>query len=804
MVARWALTALCVAGGVARAQPGDVPFDIRAQPLNQALVAFAVQADLSIGDAGIDLTGLVARPVKGNFTPSQALTALLAGTGYDYTWLDPQTVQIRRATPQTPLAGRPPAGASLGKSQLVGEVLVTATKRRAVAQSLPNAIVVLSGTALSDTGSTVSNDLTGRQAGLAATNLGAGQDRLFIRGLADSVITGRSQSTVGLYLDDSRVTDDAPDPGLRLVDIDRVEILRGPQGTLYGAGTLGGLVRIVTNQPVQNQVQGMVAGSVAATAGGGASYGTDAMVNLPLIKDALTLRMVGYVKHDGGYINDIRLGRKNINYTNTLGTRLALRWQENADWRFTFGMTLQQIAAADSQYADAGLAPLTRANYLPEPRHDRFSQTSLTIEHPLSWGALTSTTAYTLRQLDDRYDATLGWQGLTGFPQGPASFDEHRNIGSITHETRVASSGQEPWSWLSGVFLSHRDEEYRSSLVGPNGGGSPYPARSEIRDDHADEAALFGEASYLLTGRITLTTGVRLFYASLDAAAQVGQPAGNSFAHGSNHAVGATPKLVLSVRPRDPLLFYGSIAEGFRLGGVNINSPAGATNVNAVRPGDDAPSANAFASDTLWTYELGAKTTWLQGRLIANGAAYLTMWDNVQSDQILPDGSLYIANVGNVRDPGIESDVSFQATPHLRMQANLQWCDPEIIHANPLLIQTSGRLPGVPESGFGVSGRYDTIVFDDYDIFAGMDYSYVGKSYAGFDITKSPPMGNYSIADARAGVTRGPWQLLLYVNNLADARANSFAYGNPFSFGKLGQITPLRPRTIGLSISRNF
>ena len=240
----------------AAGEPNDILFHIPAQPLAAALVDLAVQARLSIGHAGIDFHGTIANPVEGRHSPQDAVKALLAGTGYDSVFLDAQTIRIREAAGAT----RSAMGA-----QVLEEVVVTATKHPAVAQSLPDSIVVVTGSDLDDTGATVSNDLPSQVAALTATNLGAGQDKLFIRGLSDSVFTGRSQSTVGLYLDEARVTDDAPDPGLRLVDVDQVEILRGPQGTLYGTGTLGGLVRIITNKPVLDQVQSMVAASAATT-----------------------------------------------------------------------------------------------------------------------------------------------------------------------------------------------------------------------------------------------------------------------------------------------------------------------------------------------------------------------------------------------------------------------------------------------------------------------------------------------------------------------------------------------------------
>ena len=363
--AGWLALLLFHLGGAAAAQSARVHFAVPAQPMDQALILFALEAGVSVGDGGLDLQQRQSPALNGDFPPAEALQRLLAGSGLVAVWVDPQTAQVTKL-PVT-LRLRTVAAPLWAGERPVDTVVVTATKRRAVAQALPDAIVVLDGARVADGGS-VSNQIAQQGMGLDATNLGAGQDRLFIRGLADSVITGRSQSTVGLYWNDSRVTDDAPDPGLRLVDIDKLEVLRGPQGTLYGAGTLGGLVRVVTRSPVMDRPEAMLDGAASLTLSGTPSYSTDAMVNLPLIKDTLALRLVAYGVHDGGYIDAVRRGQSDVNHTGTLGGRLALRWVDGADWVATLGVIGQQIQAADQQYAFAGLAPLAQENYIAEPR----------------------------------------------------------------------------------------------------------------------------------------------------------------------------------------------------------------------------------------------------------------------------------------------------------------------------------------------------------------------------------------------------------------------------------------------------
>lgn len=772
----------------ARAQEAAIAIHVPAEPVGQALVDLALQAKLSIGDAGLDFGSARANAVDGFYTPQAALEHLLAGTGYEFDFVDRDTVRIRRHA--APVKASP---------QTIETVVVTATKREAVAQDLPYSIVAVSGRHLEMSRAQTPNDLTSQVAGLTATNLGAGEDKLFVRGLSDSVLPGLSESMVGLYLDEARITDDAPDPGLRLVDIDRVEVIRGPQGTLYGAGSLGGLIRIVTNAPVQGETQFRFSSSAAATQGGAPSYGFDAMMNLPLVDDRLALRAVVYSDVDGGYLDQDRLHLKNTNETDTKGARLALAWQANANWSVTAAAAYQDIHAGDAQYYEAGSPPLQRDNFLLEPQDNHFFEANVTVRGDLGWADLVSASALVVRRLDSRYDATGAWTALTGLPEGPSAFGDARGITSLTQEVRLASKGEGPWTWLAGVFLSHRDEEFHSILMGPDALGAPLAAESEQRADHAGDLALFGEASYAFTPQFTLTAGGRVFFSArrVDAHGMATIPADGFVFADSQDQSGATPKLVATYRPSDGLMFYGQISEGYRLGGFNVDGPAGAAH------DPDDPGEKTFDSDSLWNFELGAKTELWDGHIVANAAAYLAIWNNVQSDQVRPDGTFFIANAGTVHDLGFETDVTVTPLEGLKLQGDLFVNNTQLTNPNPLLVKSDGVLPGAPDISFGVSGRYDLPWKGFVDTFIAFDYSYVGRSNLNFDEVNSPAMGGYHITNARIGFARGPWQLIAFADNIANERKNTFAFGNPFDFTSGRQITPPRPRTVGLSLSWN-
>jgi iron complex outermembrane receptor protein len=739
-----------------------------------------VQARLSIGLSGLRFGSSRSRPLHGAFATEDALRRVLAGTDFTFDRLEGGAVRIR-------MRARMPAPPF---RQGVETIIVTATKREETVQNLPYAISAVSGRQLEDFGIDSSHGLTLEAAGLTATNLGAGEDKLFVRGLTDSIVPGLSESVVGIYLDDARIVDDAPDPDLALIDIDRVEVLRGPQGSLYGAGSLTGLVRIVTNGPDFENLRGMVRMSGSETDGGGLSTAFDGMVNLPLVRDALALRVAGYDDSDAGYIDETRLGKSNTNRTNRKGGRAQLGWRASPRWTAIANVALQGTHAADSQYYLGTLGPDRRDNYVLEPHNDNFVQAGLTVKGALDRVGIVSNTSFVGRALDNRFDASFAWPSLTGYPLGPAPFDYHRKIQSFTHETRIASDSAGPWTWLAGVFLAHRDEDFSSRLQGPGTGGAIVLARSERREDRESEAAIFGEASVRFAPRWTFTAGLRAF----DAIRKVSDDVGGSLVSpgapfaGSNGQSGVAPKAILEYQPSDRLTFYAQAAEGYRLGDL---STAGGT---------IAGSGTKFDSDELWNYELGTKFDAFRHRLIWDAAIYYADWRNVQTDQIAPDGAFYVLDAGHVRDVGFETEFALRMINGVSLRGNFFWNNAVLSDRNPALATGEGVLPGAPDVTADISARDDFAIGHSGSGFASIDFSYVGVSHLGF-AESTPSMGGYRLTNIRIGIARGSWQLALFGDNLTDDRGNTFAFGNPFDLARGPLVTPPRPRTFGITLS---
>lgn len=793
--------------GGARAADSAQWFNIPSQPLAKALIQYGLQADLSIGYGNLDFHGQKSRALVGYDTPQSALRRILKDSDFTFQVIDAETIRITKRGPApAPVKITAPQPLKSDTREWIDEVLVTVTRRPEELQTIPYSAVAITGDDLTRAGASTTHALTTMVAGVTATNVGVGRDKFSIRGLSDSSFSGHTQSTVGLYLDETRVTFNAPDPGLQLVDIDRIEVVRGPQGTLYGAGSLGGLIRIITNKPVLDSFQAFASGELAMTQSGGPSAAAQAMVNVPLVTDTLGLRIVGYGRHNGGYIDDIRLGTKNINRTNIAGARVTARWDLGSRWSVQSATTYQSIVAKDTQYYDASLAPLTRANYVAEPHDNDFFDTSILINAELPWATLVSSTAYVRQSVHSRYDASLAIPAILGLPVTPSPFDEYSLYRTIDHETRLTSAPGKRFHWLLGGFISHRDDEYDTNLGLPEAGGGLESAYSERRTDNGDEFALFGEVTYDLTDKWSVTAGLRSFHWTLGVTSQTdgtanGQPAS---VNGINRKNGVTPKAVISFKPKPDVLIYALASKGFRLGGVNVDSPI---STGSGEPDEHGATVSNFASDTLYNFELGAKTAWFNHRLVANGAIYYTIWNNIQSDQIRPTGFIYTTNAGDAVDYGLELDVTARPIDSLELHASLFLNGADLSSLGSSVgSPTDGRLPGAPAISFGLSAAYSHDFGNGWlGAFSG-DFNWTGHSQLIFEHSMNPLVARrHRIGNVRFSLSREHWHASLYVDNVTNDRANVFPFGNPFSardatrsqFGFF-QKTPPRPRTIGL------
>jgi iron complex outermembrane receptor protein len=772
-------------------------FHLPAEPLAAALIRFAVQGGVSVG--GLPSRGCDgrSRAVSGAMTPAQALAALLPpGCGFEL--VDARSFRV---------VGRPmPAASDLraGRGEpdpaapapRLDELVVTAEKRPELLTRSASAVSVLSARDVTSLGGKTFEDVASQVVGVAVTNLGSGRNKIFVRGLSDGSFTGKTQSTVGLYLDDVPITYNAPDPDLRLADIDRVEVLRGPQGTLYGAGSMGGIVRIVTARPDVSGYAGDISIEGMATQHGSPSYGLDAMANLPLAQGRAAIRAVAYSDERGGYIDNPVLGLKNVNYSRRYGGRIAGLADLPDGWTVEAGVAHQSIATADAQYTQGTDGPLTREASVREPHDNHFSEVSATAAHVGAAADLKVSSAFIDHGINTRYDATGAFQAAGG-SRIAGAFDEDKHIKLWATEGLVSSTAPGPVRWLAGAFVSYTDEMDAAFLVTVKPKGEA--ARSIYRRrDELTEAAVYGEAAYDFTPRLTVTVGARWFVTRVDTRAGDFDIATAPLPaeHRSLTDTGVAPKLRLSFAATPDLVIYGQIQEGYRAGGFNIPAAAGGATFERL--------SSQFRPDHLWNYELGAGLPLFDHTLTLRGALFHADWRGLQTDQRLASGLPMTVNIGDGSNTGIEAEAAWRPDDRLQVRANFLLEDPQITRAaNVFPARRDIGLPGVPRAMGGADVRYRWRI-GPFDAETSAQISYVGRSFLTFDGGTGNAMGGYASARVAAALSRAAWRLTAYVDNVGDERGNTFAFGNPFSRARFTQATPLRPRTVGVGVERSF
>ncbi len=775
-------------------------FAIPSQPLQDAVIAFGGQAGISIGSGAAQSCGW-SRALHGRFEIETGLSRLLSGTGCTWRRIDDRAYVIVRSQASAPIWSWQRYSAP-GSSQpveeaptAVADVIVTATREDRALADTPYALTALGGQDFDTATRRDTADLATRISGLTLTNLGPGRNKLFVRGLADGPLTGQTQAMVGLYLDDTRLTYDVPDPDLRLVDVERVELLRGPQGTLYGAGSIGGILQIVTRPPDLRRYSTEVFAAAVTTEGAGAGQSADLVLNLPVLRDRIALRAVGYSEKIAGTIDDVALGVGNTGDTVREGGRLNLLWRIDPAWDLRLGYVAQTLHSDDSQYAFSALRGDRRALAVREPSSNDFDGVSATLSGELGWGRVKIDTAVQTHGLDRRYDATLGAAGFGG--GGPTAYDESDSIKALVTEATLSSTPGGRLTWLIGLFATEYTHDRMGDMTTLPSGASLYAA---ARRDHTDETAVYGQASWSLTDRLRVTAGGRIFHIAVETRASSMQGAVPSDALNSSRSdSGFAPKIVIEYDLRDTILLYLQSSEGYRAGGFN----AGVVPGQAYGVSGGAQPYRTFRSDELVSYEAGARLRLWNDSLAVRLAVFAIDWRSVQSDRIGSNGLPFTGNIGNAATAGFEGEMAW-TSGLWRLDANLMIDDPDLNDPDPgLPLPTTGDLSGVSNLIARAAVRRDmTLLSRPSWISASLGY--VGAATLTFSATQIAEMGDYWTSDLGAGVEFPAWSLSARIDNLLDQGGDTFAYGNPFLVGRVGVTTPQRPRSLSIQISRRF
>jgi iron complex outermembrane receptor protein len=698
-----------------------------------------------------------------------------------------------------------PALAQADDTFTAEEIVVTARKRVESLQDVPAAITAISGETLKQTGSAGIEDFVRMAPGLNLANTGFGGFQNFrIRGVATDSGTSVLQGPVSLYLDETPTIDPYVPYGTAdfyLADIDRVEVLRGPQGTLFGSGSLSGAVRVLTKKPKLGVVEGYVEAGVSTVSDGGTGYSVEGAVNVPL-GDKFALRAVAYDRQIPGYIDNIALNRTDSNEGEMVGGRIALRGELTEALTVTASLVHQETTFDDGSksFVDGGPGGTRQWNALTaDSRKDRSTIGTLVAELDLGWASLTSATSY-LDMFSNPHVAFDAFSPVLGFPGTSTQLNGRSNSGGWIEELRLASKGDGPFSYLVGLYYSDRKTSIRSLLH--NAEVEQFFGLDNIFTSALDakvrEAALFGELSYEITPKLELAVGVRVFRNKFQSA-QVSDGLVNGFVVSSfernKTEEDYTPRVTLTWKPTDDLTIYGQAAKGYRIGQSNATV------------GDVPPT---FDPDYLWNYEVGLKSDFWEHRARVAIAAFYIDWQNLQVQLPGPFGP-YTGNAGSARSIGLEFEGSVFLTHDLELMTSFALTNAELTESVPTLIQPSGvvgvsdgdALPGSAKFTMTNAIRYTHDLGEGRAFYARLDHQYVGGSYNSFTSQGAYRMGDYRLFNASIGFDFPMGVgLSAYVKNIGDEDGATNVLFD--SLGGIPQAIRVPPRTFGVALSKTF
>ena len=733
----------------------------------------------------------------------------------------------------------------------VPEVVVTAEKRTSTVQNTPMSITALTGAQLKAEGVDGIMGVVTSTPGLSVRSAGPGQTELEMRGLSSG---GGSSPTVGFYLDETPLSPPANalngkvviDPDL--FDLNRVEVLRGPQGTLYGSGSMGGTVKLVTNQPNPAKYEGEIAAEVSDTDGGGANGGVNAMVNVPIVKDKAALRVVFSDKQVSGWIDrdvvdnfplesgscagwfgygcvrgnvaaaTVNQVNKNVNDEHLNSGRITLLLKPVDGLSVTASIMDQQLSMGgyseyDIPYGGGSKLAHYEAAPIAEPFYDNFKLASLVVKYEAPWFDVTSSSSYWKRRESNTMEVTETIQNLTastGFI--PISFNETDGSNQFSQELRLSSRGEGKLQWVGGVFYSTLDSSYvatnAAAAYAPisvggaaaNPDGIIYDANNPY---HLKQYAIFGDATYQLTPSLRLKAGFRWFHYDTNFSYNEtgwGTQNGNATpVEGAltESAEGVTPSFNVSYRPNSNLTVYGTISKGFRPGGISLPAPTSLC----------GPQPLTYKPDTVTNYELGEKTRLFGGILTVNSDFYYIKWNNIQQYINPPCDYPYTVNAGTAESYGPEIEVSMKLGHGFTLTANGAANNATLTSVLPSLqgiLNVGQRILNIPRGTASAALTYRTTLRNDYDLTARVSGDYVGDSvdvaYAKRDLPA------YTLIKARIGIERDNWSVSLFSDNLTNTRA--ILSINNTSFGWLDpavtRASTNQPRTIGIDVDRKF
>jgi iron complex outermembrane receptor protein len=741
----------------------------------------------------------------------------------------------------------------------IAPVVVTAQKRPQFAEKVPMSLSALSADALKKQNAASIQDIARLTPGVAAQSAEIfGTPNISIRGVSSTAGT----ATTAIYIDDAAIATRSnlgPESGgtayPKLFDLDRVEVLRGPQGTLFGSGAEGGAIRFITPTPAMDRFGGVAHAGIAASQRGAASYDVGVALGGPLVADTLAFRTSLQRKHEGGWIDHVdrdsgAITGRNTNADDATVGRTAFLWRPTSSLTIAPSIFYQDDHQHDRATWYEAAGTYRTWNHIPQPSRDHFTLSSLAVAYDtdaLELKSITSLFDRRLRRIDDYSyvmppSFTNGSEELPGDPGFLSINHEATDQRVLTQEFRLSSNDDSATlTWVAGLYLSRSRQEhhqkieqdseaYANALFGASSldvfgesGVGPGGIYGFVEDDTLRDrtVALFGEASYKITPRTTLTIGLRAGRNTFDFATHEDGPiaGGPTDFSGTQSDHSLLPKFALSQDLSATDMVYASATKGNRVGGANpsyASVPGCAADLAAMGITDNP---RTYAQDSLWSYELGWKSRMLGQRLELAASLFRVDWKNIQQSVLLPVCEFnYTANLGNARSQGGDLQLQFRATRQLLLSGSVaytsafytktSWATPAA-SADTDAIATSGDKLPEPALSFALGAEFGWAPAVGSKAFARIDVQH----QSGFHRTGSPGTYNYDaglyrapatdVVSLHAGWTLGATSYGLVVDNLTNTHTETMRTHDAPADPDFQALT-FRPRTLGLTVDYKF
>ena len=806
----------------ARTQRSAHAYSIPPGPLRFALVTFAEQSNSQILFDPLVVKDAPCAGLSGTYPPETGLAKMLRGTAFAFTRVQDGVYLItaappRRLSAKTSAASLPADSSTDEPIRPEQEIIVTAQKREERLLDVPVPVTAVRARALAETSMFRVKDYFYQVPGLTlATSATDGAPTIAIRGISADTF---GNPTVGVLVDDVPFGSSLAigggfiAPELDPSDLERIEVLRGPQGTLYGAASMGGLLKYVTVSPSLDHIAGRVQAGLSGISGGShLGYDVSAALNLPA-GDRLAFRVSGFARSSPGFIDNVTTGQRDVNRADVIGTHLSALWRPSGN----FSVKLSALFQKNKQFGspnvlgEPGLAHPRQAFIAGSGRLDRtFAAYSATVHAKLGGIDITSITGYINNNFDSSVDYTsnIGPLISTVFPGELAIDRTWLGLNKVSQELRLAPKIGERIVWLIGGFYTHESTPSRDHYISldANGGVQGLFAQLKASVTYAEWAG-FTDLTYRFSDRFDVQVGGRISrmaqsYSSIDTGPYV-----DLFGNGPSPSIGpkvrshqTTFTYLFSPRFKvtPDIMLYARLASGYRPGGPNA--------ANATAMGGGAIPAS-YRSDKTRNYEIGLKGDVLDHALTFDASVYYIDWADIQISSTTPTSIIsYYDNGGSAKSQGIELTLQARPTDGLRLGGWVSLNKAVLTEDFPSSSTAYGargdRVPFNSRVSASASADYDMHLTDSVTGSIGGTVSYVGKRFETFTSTpERQVLPAYTLVNLRAGLASGPWELSLYLNNATDRRA---VLG-----GGVGTLFPdyfniIQPRTMGFSLARTF